>query len=520
MSGTYLMGVDFGTSGVRVGLFDTAGEPLRFTSIEYPTVYPRGGWAEQSPDVWWSSFIAAARETVDKAGVHPDEVVGIASDSTASTVLAIGRDDRPLRPAIMWMDVRAHDEAAQLTASGDPALKYVGFGEVSAEWGTPKAMWLKRNEPQTWASTKYIVDANDWFTHALTGEWVASTNVASVKYLHDGDTGGYPAGLLGSVGLEDFVDKVPSRQMAMGEVVGGLLPAVAEAIGLRPGTPVAMGGVDAYAGAIGLGVVDPGTLALITGSSHVLIGHSSRPVHGKGVWGSFTDCIRPGQYTVETGQASTGSVVKWFKDNFASEAAVRALKEGRDTYDILTEEAQSIPIGSNGLVWLDYFQGNRAPHTDPFVRGAIWGLGLGHRPAHLFRALLEGICYGTESVIQALLAAGFETNDMRITGGPTRNPLWMQIHADVSNLPLSFTKCADGPSLGSAMVAAVGAGVHPDLSAAAHEMVHVTGTVEPNAEAHEKYRAYRQLYEDTYPALREPMHAMTRLEMTHQESGN
>ncbi|HSN42825.1 MAG TPA: FGGY-family carbohydrate kinase [Propionibacteriaceae bacterium] len=512
MSDTFLLGVDFGTGGVRVGLFDTSGTPHTFTGVEYPTVYPRGGWAEQSPDVWWASFLTAARETVAKSGLHPDQIVGISSDTTASTVLVIGHDDKPLRPAIMWMDVCAHSEAAELTASGHPALKYVGFGEVSAEWGTPKALWLKRNEPETWASTKYVVDCNDWLTHALTGEWVASTNVASVKYLHDGDYGGYPVDLLASVGLEDFVDKVPSRQMGMGEVVGGLLPTVAEAIGLRPGTPVAMGGVDAYAGAIGLGVVDPGTLGIITGSSHVLIGHSAKPVHGAGVWGSFTDCIRSGQYTVESGQASTGSVVKWFKENLAGVAAVRALKEGRDTYDILTEEARSVPIGSNGLIWLDYFQGNRSPHTDPFVRGAIWGLELGHTPAHLFRGLLEGICYGTESVIQALLTAGFETSDVRITGGPARNPLWMQIHADVSNLPMSFTACQDGPSLGSAMVAAVGAGIYPDLSVAAKEMVHVTGTIEPNPDAHEKYQAYRQLYEDTYPALREAMHAMTRLQ--------
>lgn len=510
MSDVYLLGCDFGTSGVRAGIFDAEGNPVVFKGREFETQFPRSGWAEQDPEVWWAGFVEAVSEAVAESGLKPEQIVGLSTDATSSTVVAVGEDDRPLRPAIMWMDVRAADQAARMAATGDEALKYCGHGDVSAEWGLPKALWLKEKAPDVWERTRHLVDCNDWITHRLTGEWASSVNILAAKYFHDRDTGGHARSLLDAVGFADFLDKVPQRVLSLGEVVGGLRADVAAELGLAAGIPVAMGAIDAHAGALGLGVVEPGTMALITGSSHVMIGQSASPVHGTGFWGAYTDAMIPGQYTVEAGQVSTGSVVRWFKDRFASEEAMVAQREGRDTYDILTEEAERVPIGSDGLIWLDYFQGNRSPHTDPLVRGAVWGLGLGHGAAHLFRSLLEGICYGSEAIFAAMRQQGYDPSNLVITGGPTKNSLWMQMHADVSNAPVQLTKVADGPSLGSAILAAVGAGIHPDVATAAKAMVQVVSTIEPNAEAHEKYQFLQQLYEATYPALKDLMHTMTR----------
>lgn len=510
MSDQYLMGIDFGTSGVRVGLFDPSGTPLVFKSEEFSTNHPRSGWAEQDPEVWWSSFVAAAKAAVSEAGIAPEQVVGLAADATSATVVIVDESGEPLRPAIMWMDVRAADQADRIAATGDDALAYCGHGDVSAEWGLPKALWLKERDAETWARARYVVDCNDWITHRLTGEWASSVNILSAKYFHDRDAGGHARSLLEKIDFVDFLDKVPERVLDLGEVVGELRNDVAGEIGLAPGTPVAMGAIDAYSGALGLGVVEPGIMALITGSSHVMIGQSAKPVHGTGFWGSYTDAMIPGQYTVEAGQASTGSVVRWFKDRFASVEALRGAEEGRDTYEILTEEAEKLPIGSEGLIWLDYFQGNRSPHTDPLVRGAVWGLGLGHGASHLFRSLLESICYGSESIFAAMREQGYDPSNLVITGGPTKNRMWMQMHADVSNAPVQLTKVPDGPSLGSAILAAVAAGVHPDVTTAAKTMVQVVETIEPNPEAHEKYAFFQAQYEATYPALKDLMHTMTK----------
>jgi FGGY-family pentulose kinase len=504
------MGIDYGTGGVRVGLFDREGMPKGFNAVEFATHHLRSGWAEQDPDVWWSSLVQAVHGGLQESGVSPDEIAGISIDATASTVLALDESGRHLRPAIMWMDVRASEQATRVSETGDPALKYNGFGAVSAEWGLPKALWIKENEPDVYARAKYIVDCGDWLINRLTGEWAASINMASSKFYYDRDEGGWPEQLYEAVGGADLLAKFPEAVLDLGVPVGGLRSDVAQELGLRPDTPVAEGAVDAYAGALGLGVVEPGTMALITGSSHVMIGQSATPIHGHGFWGSYTDAMIPGQYTVEAGQVSTGSIVAWFKDNFAADAVAEGERRGVDPYVILTEKAEQVPIGSDGLVVLDYFQGNRTPHTDPYVRGQISGLSLGHGQGHVFRAIIEGICYGTEDVFRAMRVREFEPKLTVVSGGPAKSDLWMQMHADVSNVPISLTRVSEGPVLGAAMLAAVGAGIYPDIPTAAQSMVHTERTIEPDQARHEEYEFWFERYIEMYPGVKDVMHKMVR----------
>src|SRR5215217_3256465 len=197
--GPYLMGIDFGTGGVRVGLFDRQGSPAVFHAVELTTRHPRPGRAEQDPGEWWSALARATRGALSESGVPAAEIAGISVDATASTVVATDADGRHLRPAIMWMDVRAADQARRIQETGDPALKYNGFGAVSAELGLHKAMWHKENEPKTWNSAARICDCGDWVIQRLTGEWAASINFASSKYYYDRDEGGFPVSLLQAI---------------------------------------------------------------------------------------------------------------------------------------------------------------------------------------------------------------------------------------------------------------------------------------------------------------------------------
>jgi FGGY-family pentulose kinase len=508
--GQYLMGIDIGTGGVRVGLFDRYGSPAGFSSVEFSTSHPRPGWAEQDPADWWSALVEATRGALRESGVAPDDVAGIGLDATAATPLLADEQGNPLRPAIMWMDVRASDQAERISATGHPALKYNGYGAVSAEFGLPKAMWLKENEPDNWNRAAHLVDCADWVTARLTGEWAGSVNVAACKYYHDRGEGGFPVSLFERVGIGDFLDKYPTEIKNLGEAVGGLRKDVAEELGLRADTPVAEGGIDAYMGALGLGVVEPGKLALITGSSHVMIGQAAEPVHGPGFWGAYTDAMVRGQYSVEAGQVSTGSVVAWFKNNFAGDVAAEAAERGVDPYVILNELAGKVPVGSEGLVVLDYFQGNRSPHTDPYARGLVSNLSLSHGKGHVFRAILEGICYGTETIFRELRLHGFEPRLSVASGGPTKSELWMQMHADVSNVPIQLTKVGEGPALGSAMLAAVGAGVYVDLAEAARNMVHEDRTIEPDQTRHEEYQFWVDRYNELYSAVKAEMHRVVR----------
>ncbi|MGI8540879.1 MAG: FGGY-family carbohydrate kinase [Rubrobacteraceae bacterium] len=502
------MGIDGGTESIRVGVFDPEGTPLGFGSAAYALRHPRPGWAEQDPGEWWSSLIVAVRKAMAESGVSADEIAGISLDSTACTVVVMDERDHHMRPSIIWMDARASDHARRIGETGDPALKYNGYGAVSAEWMAPKALWIMENEPETYQRAKHICEYTDWLTHRLTGEWTASINNASTKWYHDRDSGGFPESLYGAVGLDDLIGKFPDRVLDMGEVVGPLRREAAEELGLRAGTPVAEGGVDAFVGSVGLGVVEPGKTALITGSSHVILGQSAEPVHGKGFFGSFTDGIIPGQYTVEAGQISTGSIVAWFKNQFADGAIARAEERGVDPYDILNEMAEAVSPGSDGLLVLDYFQGNRTPYTDPLARGMVSGLSLAHTPAHVFRAIIEGVCYGTEHIFRTMRGNDFELKEIVAAGGATKSELWMQTHADVSNVPISFTRVGDAPTLGSAMLAAVGSGLYKDIREAARHMVHVERQIEPDAERHDEYAFYVDKYVEAYPKMKDVMHEM------------
>jgi ribulokinase len=431
-------------------------------------------------------------------------------DATAATVVASDADGRHLRPAIMWMDVRASDQARRIQESGDPALKYNGFGAVSAELGLPKALWLKESEPETWDRAARVGDCADWVIQRLTGEAVTSIDTASGKYYYDRDAGGFPVSLYEAVDVADLLDKTPQRVLDLGAPAGALGADAADELGLRAGTPVAEGGIDAHVGALGLGVVSPGMLALITGSSHVIIGQAADAIHDPGFWGAYTDAIIDGQYTVEAGQASTGSVVAWFKNTCAGGAVAEAARRGVDPYVVLNELAAEVPVGSEGLVVLDYFQGNRSPYTDPHARGLISGLSLRHGPGHLFRAILEGICYGTELILATLRRHDFELRSIVAAGGATRSELWMQLHADVSNVPISITREPEAPALGAATLASVGAGIHPDIATAAAEMVHVERTIDPDPDRHQQYRFYMDRYTELYPQVRDVMHRVAR----------
>lgn len=498
MAGPYVIGVDGGTEGLRAGVFDLEGTPLAFASTAYETAFPNPSWAEQNPADWWNALAESVRRAVAEAGVSPDEIAGMAVDTTCCSVVALDVNGQPLRPALIWMDVRSGAEAAMVAASGDPALKINGGGSgpVSAEWLLPKAAWLKAHEPETFAAAHTICEYQDFMTFHLTGRRVASINNASVRWHYDSRNGGFQDSLLEAVGMPELAEKLPPDVLALGETIGGLTPAAAYHLGLPAGLPIAQGGADAFVAMVGLGVVRPERFALITGSSHLHLGLSDAAFHGPGIWGTYADALMPGLHTVEGGQVSTGSVVNWFKNLLGDDV----------TYEQLNAAAAELPPGAEGLVVLDHFQGNRTPYTDPLSRGVISGLTLKHGPAHLFRAIIEGVCYGTELIFAAMRENGFEPAEIAVCGGATRSELWLQTHADVSGIPLNLTAVADAPSLGSAILAAVGADLFDDVAAGADAMVRVTRRIEPDADRHAAYRPYFEAYRDTYPAMAEILH--------------
>jgi sugar (pentulose or hexulose) kinase len=489
----YVIGIDGGTESLRAHVFDLSGRSRGVGKCAYATDFPEPGRAEQNPDDWWHAAGVAVREAVAAAGVTPDQITAICCDTTSCTVVALDEDGRPLRPCLLWMDVRAHREAADVAGCGDPALRLNGggAGPVSPEWMIPKALWIKRHQPDLWARAAMVGEYQDFLTLRLTGIWAASLNNVTMRWHYQTMQGGWPASMLARLDLSDLLDKWPARIVAPGAQIGPLTEAAAAHLGLNSGTPVVQGGADAFIGMIGLGVTQAGDLALITGSSHLQLGVANRTVHAPGVWGTYMDCVYPGRPIIEGGQTSTGSVIAWFKRNFADHI----------DFDTLNAQAAALPPGAEGLLAVDHFQGNRTPHTDPLARGAITGLSLKHTPAHVYRALVESVCFGTRAIVDAFGDA-FTARRIVVAGGATRSPFWLQVHADTLGLPLELTEETEACALGSAILAAHGAGHFDSIDDACAAMVRVARVVEPDRAAHAAYAPIYDRYCAAYPALK------------------
>ncbi|QBD81588.1 hypothetical protein EPA93_38710 [Ktedonosporobacter rubrisoli] len=494
-----VLGIDAGTAGIRAGLFDLSGQALGFYDQNYPTSYPRPGWAEQRPQEWWEALVAAIKGCMQASGADSSRIIGLAIDAPCN-ILLTDSEGTPLTNSLIWMDLRGAAQARTLTETHDPVLRYCG-GDVPAEWPVPKALWLKQNEPLLWERATYLVEQMGWLTWRLTGAWAVPLNSAAAKWHYRAtadsqNPAGWPEHMLRSVGLADLPERVPGQVLPMGAKAGELTATAAKELGLPPGIAVSMSGIDAHAGMIGINVLAPGSLALITGTSTCQLAQSAQPVIDHGLWGPFEDAVVPGEWTLEAGQASTGGTVRWLLDTLGG-----ALPAGSERYAKADAQAAAVKPGAEGLTVLDFWQGSRTPIKDPTARGTIWGLTPAHGPGHLLRAVYEGTAYGNRHILEKLKELGVETQQIVACGGGTRSALWLQILADVAGVPITLTQVGDAVSLGSAICAAVGAGAFSDLRAAGQAMVHPGTSIEPNASVQEIYAEGYQRYTETYAAL-------------------
>lgn len=497
-----VLGLDVGTQSLRAALVDLKGRTVAYGVEPIETKYPRPSWAEQDPTQWWRAAGIATRDALEKAGASPDQVQAIGLDCTACTVVACDLDGRPLRPALLWMDQRAHREADEISATGDPTLRYYS-GRVSPEWMLPKALWLKRNEPETYQRADRIVECTDWMMHKLTGDWTLSLNHLAVKWNYARPDGGWPLAMMAEVGLDDLKAKWPETIVPLGKGDARLSQQAADALGLSAGTIVAQGGIDAYLGMLGLGATGDGDVALIVGSSTCHLAQTREGVFGSGAAGCYPDATVEGLYTIEAGQTATGSILDWYRRHFAGNEQAEALERGVHVYQVLDERAAAVPPGCDGLIVREDWQGNRSPYKNPQARGAIVGLSLAHGPGHIFRALYEATAMGTRHILEDAAAHGLKVERIFMGGGGAKSALWLQIHADVLKKPVHLTRESESCALGSAMAAAVAAGVYRDFDEAGRAMVSIERVVEPNPANASVYDELFEKYVELYRRLNE-----------------
>jgi FGGY-family pentulose kinase len=505
------LGVDVGSGSLRAGLFDDAGNELAFAARPIRQFNPRADFYEQSSGDIWDQVVAAVREAI--TGVSPESVRGIGFDATCSLV-AVGVDGKPVsvaedgdrqRDIVMWMDHRAVAEAADINATHNPALDYVG-GEVSVEMELPKVLWLKRHFPQRHAGVHRYFDLADYLVWRATGADVASVCTLTCKWNYLAHEQRFADSLLRAADLFDLLEKVPGKVLPLGSAAGMLHPHRAAELGLSTRTVVATGIIDAHAGGLALLASAPeGGLAIISGTSCCHLVVSRQKVMVPGVWGPYFGAMLPGWWLNEAGQSAAGSLIDWTLRQ--SDAWPDLQAGGRSVYDVANAWVAALearePNPTRDLHVLADHHGNRSPRSDPSSRGTIAGLTLEHGPDGLARrylATVQALAYGTRHIIETLNAAGHHIERVLITGGGIHNELSLREHADATGFDLHLGSEDQEVTRGAALLAATASGAFPDLQAAAAAMVRPGNVVRANparrAFHDAKYAVYLSLYDD------------------------
>lgn len=549
MAQQYVIGIDVGTGSARAGVFNLSGSMAGMAVQPIQMWRPRPDFVEQSSEDIWRSVCAAVKKAMRAAQLGPTDVVGVAFDATCSLVAIdeqggpvslspTGRDEQNI---IVWMDHRAMAEAAQITRSQHEVLRYLG-GAVSPEHEIPKLMWVRKNLPESYARTARFMDLADWLTWRCTSRDVRSlcTTVCKWTYLaHEKKPDArWHREFFKQVGLLDLLrdGKIGDCIAPMGAFAGALQADAAKALGLAEGTAVAVGIIDAHAGGIGvLGMSRGGNgskaegdfddvLALIGGTSSCHMAVSPRARFVKGVWGPYYSAMVPDYWLNEGGQSATGSLLDFVVKTHAQYPA--ALKEAKakdqSIYEFLNARVDDLAARervktraelTRKLHMLPYFHGNRSPNADPSARGAIHGLSLNATMddyARLYYCTIQAVAYGTRDIIGALNTKGYSIRRIHACGGGTKNPLWIQEHADATGCEVHLPREPEAVLLGSAILAAVGASKFDSIQDAMQSMSAAGEVVRPDASTAgyhaAKFSVFRELYKDhrRYDAMMQP----------------
>lgn len=480
------IGLDLGTSAVKVGLFDTAGRLLRLVRRGYPLHTPRPGWAEQEPEAWWEATCAALQETLAETDSSQIAAVGLSGQAPSQVLVAA--DGTPLGRALIWSDQRATKEAAWLAEQITPqqAQSWTGFPFI-ADVALPAArlLWLRHHRPDDWDHCAAVVQPKDLIARRLTG--CTATDSHSSFCLFNPQTGRYHRDYLALLGVEP--EKMPPVLSPTG-VVGSVTSEAAAATGLRAKTPVVIGTIDAWCDIIGCGGVEPGCAVDVAGTSEVVALVTAQPAEGDGV---FSSPLMEGRYWIGGPMQMGGAALEWLARGFCG---------GELDFARLEAEASAIAPGAEGLLFLPYLRGERAPIWDDAARGAFVGLNDRHTRVHCARAVYEGVAFAVWDVLErSITAAQVRPPALRISGGGARSALWNQIKADVTGLPVQQMAVLEAACLGAAMLAAVGVRAFDGLAATAEGMVHPGAVFEPRVAHTAHYHALFATWREIYPVL-------------------
>ena len=495
---------DIGTTSVKVVLYERDGRLRRKVIRNYTLATPAVNWYEADPDLYWDAVVTGVREILSTPGIRPADIQAISGCSQGETVIFIGADGRPVRPAMVWLDLRSRAEADELSrlATRDELYRVTGQTDFDPTWSACKVLWVKNNQPEIFRKTTLFLLVEDYITWRLTGRACSTPNLLSSSLFVDVHTHRYWDRFVGYLGIAERLPQL----VEPGDLVGTLSRSAAAELGLEERTVVVKGAMDQASSAVGAGNIRPGIITETTGSV-MGIGVTVRSVELDGASRlPYQPHVQPGAMLFLPYVQTAGSAYKWWRDMFCQDE-VRQAGSLEAAYDLMNSLAARAPSGSDGVVFLPFLAGAGKPENDPDARGVFYGLSLMHGKGHCARAIMESIACLLKKILADFARAGVELNEIRSMGGGARSDLWLQIKADVVGLPLVRMEEEETATLGAAILAAVRCGDYPDIAAAAAAMVRLGRRFEPDPKNAAVYDRSFALYNELYEALAPVFHS-------------
>lgn len=480
------IGVDLGTSAVKLLLMDGEGDIKKIVSKEYPLYFPHPGWSEQNPEDWFKQSLEGIRELT--CDCDRTEVAGISFGGQMHGLVALDEEDYVIRPAILWNDGRTGEETAYLNeVIGKEKLSQYTANIAFAGFTAPKILWLKKNEPENFAKIAKIMLPKDYLAYKLSGSFCSDVSDASGMLLLDVKNRCWSEEMLAICGITK--EQLPKLYESY-EVVGTLKAEIAESLGLSADVKVIAGAGDNAAAAVGTGTVGEGMCNISLGTSGTIFISSKKfGVDENNALHSFAHA--DGNYHLMGCMLSAASCNKWWNEDILG------------TKDYGAEQKDIQKLGENRVFYLPYLMGERSPHNDPDARAMFMGMSMDTTRADMTQAVLEGVAFGLRDSLEVARSLGIGIERTKICGGGAKSPLWKKIIANVMNMKVDIIESEEGPALGGAMLAAVGCGEYPDVETAAGKLVKVVGTVEPEEDLVKKYEERYQIFKRIYPTVRE-----------------
>jgi xylulokinase len=504
MQPTYFIGIDVGTFESKGVLIDRDCRIVASHTEKHEIENPRPNVFEHDAEaVWWGDFCKISRALLEKSGVASTQIACVGTSALGADCLPVDAECRPLRKAILYgIDARADEEIAWLTAYYGPQQVAALFGRpLCSSDVAPKILWIKNHEPEVYRKTAKFLTATSYITAKLTGEYVID------KFLINTFAPAYRAdGLIDAEACALFCrpDQLAACRGTT-EIAGRVTVQAARETGLAAGTPVLPGTDDAGAEAISTGVFKPGDMMVMIGSTCYMIYCSDRLVIDPRLW--HDEFIIPGAYSISAGTNTAGTLTRWFRDTLFLDAVAEQEASGRNAYEAMLDRLDQIPPGSDGLITLPYFAGERTPINDPLAKGVIFGLKLNHTRDHLYKSALEGVGFSIAQHLDILQEHHLPVDKIMAVGGGALNKPWLQIIADITGQPIQTASVTLGAAYGDALMASLGCGAYSDF-AAFEEIVRPALTIQPDARNWGPYQSSRKIFDQLYLATKDLMHIL------------